>query len=302
MADPTTDNVLDELSDEDWSPNDRSMCSAAVVEDFAEALGEMEREGDSDPLDLVYPTGDDLTSPWDQAAVSATINIPTECPYQFTDLLRRMPLLKDPRGQNVQQIIVDFIIATWPHDSAQGMTRLRQIAAVLSLAPPLVLNDIAHTISILVALCFEHEHGLEWPLSFLIAHEWRGRPSDKVNFNISITSCREGLYTPKNSAAAVARFIESLPIISNENIAKDDRCGICCTPYGNAGLWDENGETERARKLLCSHILGENCLRILLAPKDEGGWGQTTCPLCRADIVVPMDDPFQEWLIETIDL
>ena len=342
MVPGSNDDILDELSEEDWSPNDPSVCSVALVEEFAEILGEFDFEG-YDPLGPVYPTGDDLTSPWGQPSGSAIVNIPSEFPDQITDLLRRMPLLEDPIGQNVQQVIVDFIIATWPHDSAQGMTRLRQIAAVLSLAPPHVLDDIAHTISALVARCYEHERGLQWPLSLLISQEWHisgnnfypwlidledsrlfkalglpmtarnllhllehvvvnSRPSDNVNFSISITSCREGLYTPKNSAAAVTRFIESLPIISNENIAKDDRCGICCTPYGNAGLWDEDWEPEKARKLLCSHLLGENCLRMLLNPKDQGGWEQTTCPLCRADILVPMDDPFQRWLIETIGL
>ena len=323
----SNDDSLDESSEEEWLLYDPSVCYVPVVQERTEFLGDFEW-GNYEPLGLNHPA-DDLPSPWGQPAESAIVNIPTEFPYQITDLLRRMPLLKDPIGQNVQQVIVDFIVATWPHDSAQGMTRLRQIAAVLSLAPPRVLDDIAHSISVLVARCYGDGPGLIWPLTCLIQHElhlsentfypWlinledsrlsqalelpmtaanllhllehvdvHSRPSDDVKFSMSRTSCPEGLYTPKNSAAAVTRFVESLPIIPNENIAKDDRCGICWAPYGTRGSWDENGEPEKARKLLCSHLLGESCLRMLLGPKDEGGWGKTTCPLCRADISVPI--------------
>ena len=323
----SNDDLLDESSEEDWLLYDPSVCFVPVIQERTEFLGEFKWR-DYDPLGLNNPT-DDLPAPWGQPSGSAIVNIPTEFPDQISDLLHRMPLLKDPIGQNVQQVIVDFIMLTWPHDNVQGMTRLRQIATVLSLAPPRVLDDIAHTISVLVARCYEDGPGLIWPLTCLIQHElhlsgnnfypWlmnledsrlsqalglpmtaakflhmlqhvdvHSKPCDDVKFGISITSCPDGLYTLKNSAAAVTRFVESLPIIPNENLAKDDRCGICWAPYGTPGSWDGNGEPEKARKLLCSHLLGESCLRMLLGPKDEGGWEKTACPLCRADISVPL--------------
>lgn len=323
----SNEDILDESSDEVWSPYDSNVCSVVAVKERTTFLDEDEWGG-LEPLWFHCP-GDDSTPPWGQPAESAIVNIPTEFPDQITDLLQRMPLLKGAIGQNVQQVIVDFIIAFWPHYSAQGLKRLRQIAAVLSLAPPRVLNDIAHTVSALVARCHGDDCDQVWPLIGLIQHElhlwgnkfypWlkdledsrlskalglpmtslnllhllrhievHSKPSDDVKFSIQITSCPEGLYTPKISAAAVTRFVESLPIIPDEDIAEDDRCGICCTPYGNVGLWNEHGEPEKARKLLCSHMLGEDCLRMLLAPRDQGGWEQTTCPLCRADILVPV--------------
>lgn len=86
----------------------------------------------------------------------------------------------------------------------------------------------------------------------------------------------------KQHLTPIELFIHSLPSVEAKDLPEGDRaCGICGIPF-------EEGETpDFAVRLPCSHLIGKECLRDMLAPKEEGGSGKTSCYRCRQPMAIP---------------
>ena len=86
----------------------------------------------------------------------------------------------------------------------------------------------------------------------------------------------------KQHLTPIELFIHSLPSVEVKDLPEGDRaCGIC-------GITFEEGEApDFAVRLPCSHLIGKECLRGMLAPKEEGGSGKTSCYRCRQPMAIP---------------
>ena len=86
----------------------------------------------------------------------------------------------------------------------------------------------------------------------------------------------------KQHLTPIELFIHSLPSIEAKELPEGDRaCGIC-------GIAFEEGEApDFAVRMPCSHLVGKECLRGILAPKEEGGSGKTSCYRCRQPMAIP---------------
>ena len=80
-------------------------------------------------------------------------------------------------------------------------------------------------------------------------------------------------------------FIAELPKVPITDLAEDDReCFVC------KGVYEQDeamtGQAEKAAKLNCSHVIGTECLSLLILKKtkDSGGFGHDSCPVCRRKI------------------
>ncbi|KAG6989865.1 hypothetical protein G7Y79_00062g093430 [Physcia stellaris] len=86
----------------------------------------------------------------------------------------------------------------------------------------------------------------------------------------------------KQHLTPIELFIHSLPSVEVKDLPEGDRaCGICGINY-------EEGEApDFAVRLPCSHLIGKECLRGMLAPEEEGGSGKTSCYRCRQPMAIP---------------
>lgn len=69
-------------------------------------------------------------------------------------------------------------------------------------------------------------------------------------------------------------FVQRLPIIKADELAKDSQCMICQNEYGLGNL--KNETIEEAVHLPCGHHAGRKCLATWLQPKQGD-----SCPMCR---------------------
>ena len=68
-----------------------------------------------------------------------------------------------------------------------------------------------------------------------------------------------------------------------QNLSDDEKtCNIC------KGIYEEDttlaGDPEIALRLPCSHVFGAECLGLLFLSRQEGGWEQQMCPICRRSV------------------
>ena len=86
----------------------------------------------------------------------------------------------------------------------------------------------------------------------------------------------------KQHLTPIELFIHSLNCVEARYLPEGDRaCGIC-------GITFEEGEApDFAVRLPCSHLIGKECLRDMLKPKEEGGSGKTSCYRCRQPMAIP---------------
>lgn len=81
----------------------------------------------------------------------------------------------------------------------------------------------------------------------------------------------------------VDSLLSGLPAVETATLPEDDQsCPVCRekyeTPSAAATTSEEAPETEPAIQLRCNHVFGKSCLKRWLES------GNTTCPLCRANV------------------
>lgn len=81
------------------------------------------------------------------------------------------------------------------------------------------------------------------------------------------------------------RFLNSLSEIPAEDITNMDKCHVCKGAYKVLGVL-----AEIPVRLMCTHVVGKECLGAWMGPVDEGGWGSRKCPVCNGKIVVPGEE------------
>ena len=85
-----------------------------------------------------------------------------------------------------------------------------------------------------------------------------------------------------NQGTPLERFLASLSEVPAEEVTNMEKCQICNGAYKVLGVLKEVPV-----RLLCTHVVGKECLGVWLGPVDEGGWGSRKCPVGREGIVVP---------------
>lgn len=96
----------------------------------------------------------------------------------------------------------------------------------------------------------------------------------------------------------VKDYIDSLPVVPEQQLDSTDKCGICLEAYyqeGSSSMADHRElRYSTALKLPCGHVFCARCLRDWLTTtsdrhNEDGNLvyiGDTTCPMCRAPIDV----------------
>lgn len=86
----------------------------------------------------------------------------------------------------------------------------------------------------------------------------------------------------KQHLSPIELFIYTLPSVGAKDLPESKRaCGVC-------GIAFEEGDApDFAVRLPCSHLIGKQCLRDMLEPKQDGGPGKTSCYRCRQPMAIP---------------
>ena len=106
-----------------------------------------------------------------QQATDAKILVPAHFPIMFQTLLMKIPHLQGEVGQDVQQVVIDFINDAFCASIPQDMVHLHQIGVFLSLMPKLILQDIANSIAATINMSWlQPERSFIWLKEILDSH------------------------------------------------------------------------------------------------------------------------------------
>ena len=261
---------------------------------------------------------------------SSQTSIPSYFPTEIVQIIERIPFVIDGTTvHNIQQSAVFLFSTIFRPDSPDSMAVLQQIGALMDRLPTSKSELVSQMLLNLITSTIYLDPGTEFTLLDLadafvidfgqnllnsivaipdaVLQEIFGCPIQGTNiadmfshiwittvsasppeFTVELEECESNCFKPKLTKEFVGRFVDSLPKVAVDSLDVDEReCGICREPYGEVSA----SEPEEAVKLPCGHVLGKECLTVMIA-----SWRHQSCPLCRRTIALFPETPLSRLL------